>query len=718
MRHLLSWVNLAGGCMTSNPANLQDACLGVATALIFCKPLPGGIATIIGESLPGVRTLRVSLVDKGGDHLLHYPVVEREGPVEGPIRAVAKCKQGTAAWQAFQLSHLLRSDQHPDRCHAFVDWESLKQKQDVGNCVTLPLEAPEGMLGAVTVLVSGCTLASELLAQLTGLAAHLALCLTHVKCRHDLEMALSALRKAYPAEALDRLLPDSATSGPMPLSQSEGSASPSIQSELEADGSSISDSSDDCETMILNQIARPQMATEGRLWMPYPSGHLSKPGGMGPAEYYKSWIHEFCPSLIQSSDPPSDKQSGHTEHALLRHAIACCGGQQVVDSRGLEDRTQQAHVRMLHDHGQPQGIEGQCSSQSHHAPCWGAGLMSSDGGVPATRSHGRASPYRAQPPVDASSGGGRARRPQPVASQRIGPSVVPERADKARPRMGGHSGSHAEPHAFRVQCTQPSCGAVMHVLPEDLGLEPVNLEAVELEAVSRAEVLASDPALLSETPGAPSFKQNWDLTYTKSRLEHKFCAWQYGRLGSVDTVHAFLMMTVPLFLILWPLRNADACPPALPRWVNGFFASYGLALLLARSYWTGYAQHREQLTSAERLVVPLLCLFVSLMQGSATRTDSPISSWIWAMGGLVYVSVLRRVRWRVHMTLLLPEACMRVTAAIAASICRQGHLMPGLPMLTCLQGLAACTLPAIGIYICERQARRNFVRNICKFHLD
>ncbi len=47
----------------------------------------------------------------------------------------------------------------------------------------------------------------------------------------------------------------------------------------------------------------------------------------------------------------------------------------------------------------------------------------------------------------------------------------------------------------------------MHVLPEDLGLEPVTLEAVELEAVSRAEVLASDPALLSETPGAPSFKQ-------------------------------------------------------------------------------------------------------------------------------------------------------------------------------------------------------------------
>ena len=51
-------VDLAGGCMTFCPAILQDACLGVATALIFCKPLPGGIATIIEESLPGVKTLR------------------------------------------------------------------------------------------------------------------------------------------------------------------------------------------------------------------------------------------------------------------------------------------------------------------------------------------------------------------------------------------------------------------------------------------------------------------------------------------------------------------------------------------------------------------------------------------------------------------------------------------------------------------------------------
>ena len=193
-------------------------------------------------------------------------------------------------------------------------------------------------------------------------------------------MALSALRKAYPAEALEKLLPDSATSGPMPLTQSEGSASTSIQSELEADGSSISDSSDDCETMILNQIARPKMATEARLWMPYPSGHLSKPGGMNPAEYYKSWIHEFCPSLIQSSDPPLGKHGGHTDHALLRSASACYSGQRMTGSRSLEDRFQQMDAPTLHDNGLPHGIEGQCGSQSHHALCGGSGHMSSDGG--------------------------------------------------------------------------------------------------------------------------------------------------------------------------------------------------------------------------------------------------------------------------------------------------------------------------------------------------
>ncbi len=68
---------------------------------------------------------RVSLVDKCGDHLLHYPVIERDGYVEGPVIAVAKCKQGTAAWQSFHCSHLLRSDRHPDRCCDLLCWSRI-----------------------------------------------------------------------------------------------------------------------------------------------------------------------------------------------------------------------------------------------------------------------------------------------------------------------------------------------------------------------------------------------------------------------------------------------------------------------------------------------------------------------------------------------------------------------------------------------------------------
>jgi len=54
--------------------------------------------------------------------------------------------------------------------------------------VTLPLEAPEGVLGAVTVAASGEIMVSKLLGQLKAVAAHLALCLTYVKCKNDFEV--------------------------------------------------------------------------------------------------------------------------------------------------------------------------------------------------------------------------------------------------------------------------------------------------------------------------------------------------------------------------------------------------------------------------------------------------------------------------------------------------------------------------------------------------
>ena len=47
------------------------------------------------------------------------------------------------------------------------------------------------MLGAVTVTVTAQPLTSEFISLLKGLAAHLALCLTHVRCKHDLEVTPS-----------------------------------------------------------------------------------------------------------------------------------------------------------------------------------------------------------------------------------------------------------------------------------------------------------------------------------------------------------------------------------------------------------------------------------------------------------------------------------------------------------------------------------------------
>lgn len=99
----------------------------------------------------------------------------------------------------------------------------------------------------------------------------------------------------------------------------------------------------------------------------------------------------------------------------------------------------------------------------------------------------------------------------------------------------------------------------------------------------------------------------------------------------------------------------------------------------------GYAQHREMLAAAERLVVPPLCLLYSLVHGAAAGSALSISPYKWALGGLVYLALVRRVRWRMHMTLLLPEASTRATAAIAASLCIHEQLLRGLPLLTCFQ---------------------------------
>ena len=48
-------------------------------------------------------------MDKTGLYLLNFPVVEAGELVKGSLKATAKCKEGTAAWTAFQTSRVLSS---------------------------------------------------------------------------------------------------------------------------------------------------------------------------------------------------------------------------------------------------------------------------------------------------------------------------------------------------------------------------------------------------------------------------------------------------------------------------------------------------------------------------------------------------------------------------------------------------------------------------------
>lgn len=182
----------------------------------------------------------VSLVDKTGDALLLYLVVVKGHVAEGPMAAVARCKQGTAAWQAFQTSTMLQSTdgcahvlpaslhlltpkgfvkivphlRNPGSCtmpllevarltggvctvteagggacrgaQPYADWSDMTcMGGGPVAWVTLPLEAPEGLLGALTVALRAHALPAPLLERLSGVAAQLAQSLTHFKCRQD-----------------------------------------------------------------------------------------------------------------------------------------------------------------------------------------------------------------------------------------------------------------------------------------------------------------------------------------------------------------------------------------------------------------------------------------------------------------------------------------------------------------------------------------------------
>lgn len=124
-----------------------------------------------------------------------------------------------------------------------------------------------------------------------------------------LQVAMSLLQKAYPAEIVTRLLPVTAPSGMSPVWCSRASLSSDSESELEADGSSISDSSDDCEMLCLGgHIATEKWAQQ----MPYPTGG---PSSVAPAMYYNSWIQEFWKTNNKACFPPQDKHASRDGNA-------------------------------------------------------------------------------------------------------------------------------------------------------------------------------------------------------------------------------------------------------------------------------------------------------------------------------------------------------------------------------------------------------------------
>ena len=123
-------------------APLQDMCAGLAAAVISGGALFPSTLAALRQCLPNADSFRsrlpvfaagmqsdftntgpdsslhappnsISLVDKSGEALLLYPVLVGGHAAEGRLAAVAKCRDGTAAWEAFQTSCTLQSNLLP-----------------------------------------------------------------------------------------------------------------------------------------------------------------------------------------------------------------------------------------------------------------------------------------------------------------------------------------------------------------------------------------------------------------------------------------------------------------------------------------------------------------------------------------------------------------------------------------------------------------------------
>ena len=98
-----------------------------------------------------------------------------------------------------------------------------------------------------------------------------------------------------------------------------------------------------------------------------------------------------------------------------------------------------------------------------------------------------------------------------------------------------------------------------------------------------------------------------------------------------------------------------------------------------------YRAHREKIASAERFILPSLALLYWAASVSGPGHFAHIFPYSWGWPGLLYLALMRCVRWRIHVMLLIPEACMTATAALAVSACLDGSATPESVALATLQ---------------------------------
>ncbi len=208
---------------------------------------------------------------------------------------------------------------------------------------------------------------------------------------------MSLLQKAYPSDVITRLLPDSATSGPMHKKGSwEASALSDSPYELEADGSSISDSSDDCEMMTQMQMPLPQWKRA----MPYPATGSST---ITPADFYRSWIQEFWnPKQSRCATSLRKQASGSGQSQQQLDASSSAGQCASSSMLSCEPPLQTAAAMQPPHHGL---AEGSSPIQDHsaasvgdgQASCCGSAPRQAGGDVRGTRQDERLPPSRRNP---------------------------------------------------------------------------------------------------------------------------------------------------------------------------------------------------------------------------------------------------------------------------------------------------------------------------------